>query len=89
MGPGNDFSEKNDHRRLNGQNSETKRDIVMGPKCKMVVTHRATNALVTKIVLHKQKIGFFAKMRRLGPILGRGTFSSLPFFFIGEQSAEN
>ena len=80
MGPGKDFSEKNGHRCLNGHNLETKRDIVMGLKGKMVVTHRATNALLTKKVLPKQKIGFLAKMHRLGPILGRGTFWSLPFF---------
>ena len=68
---------------------ETKRDIVMGPKGKMVIMHRATNALLTKMVLPKQKIGFLAKMRQLGPILGRDQFSSLSFFFIGEQSEEN
>ena len=61
----------------------------MGPKGKMVFTHRATKARLTKIVLPKQIIRFLAKMRWLGPILGRGTFSSLPFFFNGEQSAEN
>ena len=66
------------HRHLNSGNSETKRDIVMGQKGKMVVTHRATNAQLTKMVLPKQKIGFLAKMRRLGRILGRGTFWCLP-----------
>ena len=51
-----------------------RRDIVMGPTGKMVVTHRATSALSTKIGFPKQKIGFLAKMRRLGPILGSGIF---------------
>lgn len=90
MGLGKDFSKKKTgHGCLSGHNSETKRDIVMGPKGKMVVIHRAKKASITKIVLPKQKMGFLAKMRQLGPILGRGTFWFLPFFFNGEQSSEN
>ena len=61
VGPGKDFSEKNGRRCLNGRNSETKRDIVMGPKGKMVVMHRVTNALLTKIVLPLQKSVFWPK----------------------------
>ena len=34
---------------------------------KLVDKHRATNALLTKIGLPKQKIRFSAKIRRLGP----------------------
>ena len=54
---------KTGRRCLNGHNSETKRDILMGQKGKMISTHRATNALLTKTVLSKQKIGLLAKMR--------------------------
>ena len=45
----------------NGFNPETKRDVVMGPTGKMVVTHRATNAPFTKIGLPKQKFWFWGK----------------------------
>ena len=45
-----------------------------GSTGKMVVTPRATSAPSTKIGFPKQKIGFLAKMRRLGPILGSGIF---------------
>ena len=68
VGPSKDFQGKNRLPRLNGRYSKSKRDIVMGPTAKVVSTHRATNAPLTKIWLPKQK------MRRLGPILGRGTF---------------
>ena len=53
---------KNGRRYLNGRNSNTKRDIVMSPIGKMVITYRATNSSLTKIVLLKQKIRFLAKM---------------------------
>ena len=62
------FREENRLPRSNGRYSKTKRDIVMGLTAKAVTTHRASNAPLTKIWLPKQK------MRRLGPILGRGTF---------------
>ena len=42
VGPGKDLK-KNGRRRFNGPNSRTKRDIVMGPKAKMVPMHRPTN----------------------------------------------
>ena len=58
-GTGQRFSEKE---------TDSRAQIVIGPKAEMVVTQRAKNASLTKIWLPKQK------MRRLGPILGRGTF---------------
>ena len=48
MGPGKDFQEKKRFPRSDGSNSETKRDIVMGPTDKMVVTKGATNTPLTK-----------------------------------------
>ena len=51
MEPGKDFQKKNGLPRQKGSYSETERDIVMGPTGKMVVTHRATNALLAKIGL--------------------------------------
>ena len=50
VGLGKDFKKKKRTSRSNGFSSKTKRDIVMGPEGKMVVTHRReTNALLTKI----------------------------------------
>ena len=49
VGPGKEFQKtKNSRQRFNGHNSETKRDIVMGPTAKMVTTHRATNNPIGK-----------------------------------------
>ena len=53
VGPGKDFQKKRGLPRFNGRSSETNRDIVMGPKAKMVVTHRPTNAPLVKIGLPK------------------------------------
>jgi len=57
VGLGKDFQKKKRTSRSNGFNSKTKRDIVMGPKGKMVVTHRReTNALLTKIGYQGKKV---------------------------------
>ena len=48
------FRKQNGVQCSNGHYSKMKRDIVMGPKAKMVATHRATNAPLTKIWLTKQ-----------------------------------
>ena len=49
-GPGKDFQEKYGLLHSNGSNPKTKRNIVMDPTGKMVATHRATNAVLTKIL---------------------------------------
>ena len=64
-GTGQRFSEKE---------TDSRAQIVIGPKAKMVVTQRAKNASLTKIWLPKQEIGLLAKMRQLGPILALTIF---------------
>ena len=49
-GPGKDFQEKYGLLHSNSSKPKTKRNIVMDPTGKMVATHRATNAGLTKIL---------------------------------------
>ena len=55
-----DFQKKNGRQRFNGSSSETKRDVVMCPKAKLIVTHRTTNA---NIGLPRKK-SLFGQMRQ-------------------------
>ena len=48
VGQSKNFQKKKLLRHSNGSNLETKTDIVMSTMGKMVVTHRATNVLLTK-----------------------------------------
>ena len=60
----------------------------MGPTSKLVDKHRATNALLTKIRLPRQKIGFSAKMRCLGSFWVGTNFGPYHVPDIEEQSAD-
>ena len=61
----------------------------MGPTGKMVVTHSATNASLTKIWLTKQKDWFLAKMSPVGPILDKDYFGACHVPGKGERIAES
>ena len=74
-GTGQRFSEKE---------TDSRAQIVIGPKAEMVVTQRAKNASLTKIWLPKQKIGIFGQNAPVRTDFGPNYLPD-----IVEQSAQN